>query len=155
VVQPERVRKDGGRFRIETPDFSVAALELETGVVVRLTATFWVGAGKQRGLELHGEASSLWLPTWAEFNSRLESTTDGESYTPVPLVREPYPGIDWARALVDLADAIDEGRPHRMGAGHAAHVVEALNAIETSSRDGGTVEVRSSFVPPAPMDWAS
>ncbi|MDX6486804.1 MAG: hypothetical protein QOF43_1957, partial [Gaiellaceae bacterium] len=154
IVQPDRVRTDGERFRLVTPDFIVAALELETGVLVRLTATFWVSAGKQRGLELHGESASLWMPTWMEFDSRLESTTDGETYEPVPLLREPYPGTDWARALVELADAIDEGRPHRMAAAHAAHVVEVLNAIETSFRDGGIAQVQSSFVAPAPMDWA-
>ena len=50
-------------------------------------------------------------------------------------------GIDWARALVELGEAIDEDRPHRAGAEHAAHVVEALNAIEESSESGGTVTV--------------
>ena len=154
IVQPTRVRRDGATFELATPDFTVAALELESGVVVRLTATFWVGPGKQRGLELHGDDGSLYLATWAEFDSRLERSSDGITYDAMPLLREPYPGTDWARALVDLAEALDEGRPHRAGAEHAAHVVEALDAIAASSRDGGTVEVRSSFPAPAPLDWA-
>jgi hypothetical protein len=72
----------------------------------------------------------------------------------VPLVREPFPGIDWGRALVDLADAIEVGRPHRASAEHAAHVIEVLNAAETSRSTGGAVTVQSDFVPPSPMDWA-
>jgi predicted dehydrogenase len=154
TLQPDRVRLDGTPFRPGAPDFSVGVLELEGGAVVRITATFWVGAGKQRGLELHGDDGSLYLAAWDVFDSRLESSTDGESYTPVPIVREPFRGIDWSRALVDLADAIEQGRPHRAGAEHAVHVVEVLNAIEESARDGGPVEVRSAFPPPAPMDWA-
>jgi hypothetical protein len=55
---------------------------------------------------------------------------------------------------VDLAQAIDEGRPHRAGAEHAAHVVEVLEAVDTSSRDGGSVGVSSTFPIPEPMDWA-
>ena len=62
-----------------------------------------------------------------------------------------FHGVDWARALGELADAIAEERPHRAGAAHAAHVVEILDAVETSVREGGTVEVTSSFIaPPAP-----
>ena len=146
----ERVRKDGQPFTLTRPDFYVAEIEHESGTVTRVTATFWVRPGRQRGLELHGDSASVWMPTWGEFDARLERTTNGEDYTPVELLREPYPGIDWARPVVDLVEAVAEGRPHRMGAEHAAHVVEVLNAI-----DAGGGEVHSSFPEPAPMDWAS
>jgi predicted dehydrogenase len=154
TLQPERLRLDGTPFQPGAPDFTVSMLELESGAVVRLTATFWVEPGKQRGLELHGDEASLYVATWDVFDSRVETTTDGRTYTRVPFVREPYHGIDWGRALVDLAEAIEEGRPHRAGAEHAAHVVEVLNAIEASALDGGAVEIRSGFTPPEPMDWA-
>jgi hypothetical protein len=75
-------------------------------------------------------------------------------YEAVELLREPFPGIDWSRPLVDLALAIEEGRPHRASAGHAAHVVEILNAAEESAAAGGPVYVHSTFEPPEPMDWA-
>jgi predicted dehydrogenase len=153
-LQPERTARDGTPFRLETPDFVVAVVELER-VVARVTATFWVGPGRQRGIEFHGDRGSLYLASWAEFDSRLESSLDGESYTAVPLVREPYRGIGWSRAIVDLAEAVAEGRPHRAGAEHAAHVVETLNAIDTSRSRGEPVEVHSGFDPPRPMEWAA
>jgi predicted dehydrogenase len=154
TIERERTRLDGVAFSVPTPDFQVVALELEGGVVVRLTATFWVGARQQRGLELHGDEASLWMPSWQTFDSPLERTTDGETYEPVPLLREPYPGTDWARPLADLADAIAEGRPHRMGAEHAAHVVEALEAAYASGASGAPVELSSAFPRPEPLDWA-
>jgi predicted dehydrogenase len=153
-LQPERTRKDGVPFQLEAPDFVVAAVELDGGVVARLTATFWVGPGKQRGLEFHGDEGSLYMATWAEFDSRLESSRNGEEYRPVELVREPYRGIDWSRALVDLADAVAEDRPHRASAEHAGHVVEILNAIDASASGGAPVEIRSDFRRPEPMEWA-
>ena len=62
-----------------------------------------------------------------------------------------FHGVDWGRALGELADAIAEERPHRASGAHAAHVVEILDAVETSLREGTTVEVTSSFIaPPAP-----
>jgi predicted dehydrogenase len=154
TLESERVTIGGEPFRLGTPDFVVALVELDGGVVARLTATFWVGPGKQRGIEFHGESRSLYLASWAEFDSRLETSEDGETYSPVPLLREPFPGIDWARPLVDLCEAIEEGRPHRAAAEHAAHVVEILEAVDRSSAEGSAVAVRSEFEPPAPMDWA-
>jgi predicted dehydrogenase len=154
ILAPERVARDGRPFHLEAPDFIVAVVELANGLVVRLTATFWVGPGKQRGIEFHGEHASLYLASWAEFDSRLERSEDGEIYERLPLLREPYRGIDWAAPLVDLAEALEEGRPHRARADHAAHVIEAINAIDASRERAGTVEVRSDFEPPAPMDWA-
>jgi len=155
ILEPDRVTRDGAAFRLVAPDFSVAMLELARGPRVRLTATFWVGAGKQRGIEFHGDRASLYLASWAEFDSRLESSTDGETYERLPLVREPYPGIGWGRALVDLAEALEERRPHRASAEHAAHVVEVLGAISAASESGGGVDLRSTFDPPAPLDWAA
>ena len=154
TLQPRRTRLDGTPFTPGAPDFSVALLDLEAGAVVRLTATFWVGAGRQRGLELHGQERSLYLATWAEADSRLELSADGEAYEDVPLVREPFHGIDWGRPLVDLAAALEEGRPHRASAEHAVHVVEVLNAVEESAATGRRVDVRSTFEPPEPMEWA-
>jgi hypothetical protein len=70
------------------------------------------------------------------------------------LLREPYPGIDWGRARVELRDAVADGREPRASARHAAHVVEALEAIDRSRRSGGAVDVASDFEQPAPMEWA-
>jgi predicted dehydrogenase len=154
TLEPERVMLDGTPFSPESPDFVVAVLELADGVVARLTASFYVAPSKQRGLELHGDTGSLYLPTWAEANSRIELQPRGGQYEEIPPIRPAFDGIDWGRALVDLAEAIDEDRPHRSSAEHAAHVVEILAAVRESVAGGGSVEIRSEFERPEPMDWA-
>jgi predicted dehydrogenase len=154
TVEPDRFLKDGEPFTPGAPDFVVASLELEDGVVARLTATFYVGPSKQRGLEWHGDEGSLYTPTWAEFNSRIELQKRGGEYETVPPLREPYDGIDWSRALVDLRDSIAENRPHRASGEQAAHLVEVIEAVQTSLRDGGGVAVGSSFTRPEPLPWA-
>jgi predicted dehydrogenase len=155
TLEPDRVHRHGWAFRLDTPDWVTATLELADGVVARLTATFYVPPSKQRGLEFHGDDGSLFVATWAEFDSRVELQARGQEYEPVPLLREPYPGIDWSRALVDLAEAIEDGRPHRSTGEHAAHVVEVLDAARASAAGGGaSVDVRSAFRRPEPLDWA-
>ena len=154
MLEPTRTTLAGESFDPAAPDLNVALVELESGVVVRLTATFWVRSARQRGIEFHGESSSLYLASWMEFDSALEQSANGDAPTPVPYLRTPYQGIDWSRALVDLAEALDEGRPHRASAEHAAHVVEVLGAIADSGASAAPVEVRSTFDPPAPLEWA-
>ncbi|MCP9486173.1 MAG: Gfo/Idh/MocA family oxidoreductase [Gaiellaceae bacterium MAG52_C11] len=155
TLEPERRLLDGTSFVPESPDFVVASVELAEGVLVRLTASFYVGPCKQRGLELHGDAGSLYLPTWAEADSLIEQQVRGGEYAKVAPVRRPFHGVDWGRALVDLAHAVDEGRPHRSSGEHAAHVVEVFDAVRRSLARGGlAVEVQSDFRRPEPMDWA-
>ena len=153
TLLPERVRKDGQPFTVTTPDTWIAALELDD-VVVRLTASFSVGPGKQRGLEIQGESGVLWLPEFVNFDSPLELSADGSEYAPVELLGEPYRGVDWARGLVELAESLAEGRPHRLAAAHGAHLVDVLAAVDRSRREGAAVAVDSSFDPPAPLPWA-
>lgn len=157
TVEPERVGRDGVPFRIETPDLVVAVVELESEVVVRLTASFYVGPGKQRGIEVHGDAGMLHLAAWGEADSRLQlaTTGNGDDYEDVPLLGEPRRGIDWSRPLSDLAEAARDGRALRAGGAQAAHLVEILDAIDVSRLAGGAVEVSSSFPVPAPLEWAS
>jgi predicted dehydrogenase len=156
TLQQERETLAGDSFVLTAPDFIVALFELESGVVARVTATFWVRHGRQRGLEFHGaDGRSLHLGSFQDFDASLERTDDaGDTYTAVPFVREAFHGIDWARVLVDFAEAIAQGRPHRASAEQAAHVVEVLEAVDRSMANGGAVDVFSSFEPPAPMEWA-
>ena len=155
VLEPERTLRDGTRFTPSAPDFVTANLIHESGVLTRVTASFYVPPSRQRGIELHGDDGSLWLPTWAEADSRVLQQARGAEYTEVPLLREPFHGIDWGRALVDLAGAVESGRPHRMTGEHGAHLVEVLEAVGTSANGGGELRVHSDFPLPEPMEWAT
>ena len=154
TVEPERALRSGEPFSPGAPDLVVAVVELESGVVLRLTASFYVPESRQRGLELHGDDGSIHLPTWGEANSRVFLKSRGSEYEQVDWIRPPYEGIDWGRALDDLAEAIEEGRPHRASGEHGAHLVEVLEAIDASVSGAGAVEIHSSFEPPEPLEWA-
>ncbi len=155
ILHPDRVTKEGVHFHIDTPDFMVAMVELQDGVLVRLTTNFYVGHhNKQKGIEFHGDRGSLYLSSWQNFDAAVEVAEFGKSYAPVPPVREPFPGTEWARGVRDLTHALAEDRPHRATGAQAAHVVEILGAITAAHEGGGAVEVHSDFPPPAPMEWA-
>jgi len=150
---PNRVTVDGTPFRIGSPDLIVAAIELESGPVVRLTASFYVGrpAKSIGGLEFHGDTASLALSSFQDFDAAIEVGPYGGDLAPVEPVRPAFRGTAWARAVAEMATAIDEGRPHRASAEQAAHVVEILEAASRSMQDGGRqIEIESTIVPPPP-----
>ncbi len=154
VLFPDRVTKEGIAFHIDTPDWGVAAIELESGAVVRLTTNFYVGHhSKQKGLEYHGDKGSLYLGSFQDFQATVEYTDFGGVYQPLALVREPFTGTEWGRTVVEMADAMVEDRPQRATGAQAAHVVEILCAIQQSYNEGRPVDVTSNFVPPSPMPW--
>ena len=157
VLQPDRVTLAGVPYRIDTPDFSVALIELESGLLVRLTASFYVGrqSKQKRGsLEVHGDMGSLFLTDWHDFDKPVEFAEYGLAYELVTPVQVPYPGVDWGRAVEDMAGAIATDRPHRATGEHAAHVVEIVCAINRTMESGRPEAIRSSFPPPTPMEWA-
>jgi predicted dehydrogenase len=156
-LKPDRVTIDGVPFRIGSPDLIVAAVELENGPVLRLTASFYVGRPtRQHGsLEFHGDDASLALSSFQDFDATVEVGTYGATFEPVAPVRPAFHGTAWARGVAEMAAAIQEGRPHRASAEQAAHVVEILEAAAQSMREEGRrIEIASSIVPPPLMPWA-
>jgi predicted dehydrogenase len=153
VLHPDRLTKQGAPFSIATPDFVTALVELERGVLVRLTTNFYVSQHtKQSGIEFHGDEGSLHLTSWHEPNSRLEFAPFGNPYE--PLEGLPNARMEWGFGVREMAHAILEGRPHRVTGEQAAHVVEILCAAATSIREGKPVPVSSSFTPPMPLEPA-
>jgi predicted dehydrogenase len=156
VVYPDRVTKEGRPFKVTTPDWLVAGLELADGTAARLTTNFYCGHnGKQKGLEFHGDKGSLWIGSFQDFHAPVEYADFGKPYEPLPYVKPPYQGVEWGRAMVELAEAMQEKRPQRPTGRQAAHVVEVLEAISISMKEGRPVDVKSNFTPPTPMPWGS
>ena len=156
-LKPDRTTIDGTPFRIGSPDLIVAAIELEGGAVVRLTASFYVGqpARSTGGLEFHGDDASLALGSFQDFDASVEVGAYGKTFEPVAHVRPAFHGTAWARGVAEMAAAIAEGRPHRASGEQAAHVVDILQAVAESMADSGrAIEITSTFASPPLMPWA-
>jgi len=154
ILMPERQARDGSPFTITSPNYVTASIEFECGLVARLTVNFYVTTSKQAGMmEFHGDAGSLYLGNNHVFNAPVELSLAGGEYKPVALVRPGFEGIEFARGVEELADAIISERPHRCNAGMAAHVVEVIEAIHASIEKEEPVTVTSSFTRPDLMPW--
>jgi len=155
LLFPNRVTQEGRPFTITTPDCWFAILEFESGLVARFTANFYAKNSRQGGsLEFHGDDGCVYLGNFQNFSAPATYTPWGGEEETLEPAQKPYKGIEFARGVQDLADAILNDRPHRANARHAAHVIEILAAIQKSAADEKPANVTSEFPAPWPMDWA-
>jgi predicted dehydrogenase len=157
TVLPERTiargPQAGAMFRVATPDQVVGGLEFEEGALGRLTASFVVRGSKQAaGTELHGETGSLFLSSNHDFNGRVEYfSNETADWSPIPYVDEPFPGVEWGRAVFELADSLRTGAVQHCTGVQALHVLEVCLGILQSADEGHPVEIASRFAPAPPV----
>lgn len=140
----------GRRFVVTNPDHTCTLIEFVSGVRCRLTASFFAVKSAQTGIEVHGTQGSLRLDSVVGFNARLDLCRAGErDWQQVPLIGEPYPGVEWARGPLDLAAGIRGGKPLTCPGEAAYHILDITLATLEAAETGGTVPVHSRFEPRA------
>lgn len=168
-------------LQVETPDFSVACITFESGVVARLTCS--VVAPHDHGMQIVGDKGVLsvdecWnrhAPVYIEHYSSLRFRAERYPITRVfpplkhwlPPRRRVYPpvrkarlrkrytrhGHDLARGAAELAWAIEGKRRPRLPADYCLHVNEVVLAIQNAPRE--PYEVTTGFEPLEPLDEAT
>ena len=160
ILLPDRKTKNGVPFKLTTDDFAVALLVFSGGVKARLTANFYVGepAENRAGLEIHGDTGSI-STAWFAATAKIRIGPYGGKYCRVQPVRPPT-GVgdwycDWSAGLFELWRALRTNRPHPTGGAHAAHVVQVMESVHRSIKEGRALELTSKFPAPEPLEWAS
>ena len=159
VVLPERVTKDGRPFTTATEDWLVAVLDFQDGLRARLTADFYVGepAENRAGLEIHGDKASI-ATAWFAATAPVKLGEFGGHYQTVRPIRPPAGEgpwwCDWGAGVRELWRGLRTGAPHPTTGAHAAHVVDVMENIHRSAREGRAIELTSTFTAPKPLEWA-
>ncbi len=93
---------------------------------------------------------------------QLAARVVGMGQRKYPLVRKPSfkqtPGasrMDYARGIMEMADALAEHRPNRLSSAHTLHVNEIVLAIQNASRERGSYRLTTTVDPMLPMPWAT
>lgn len=161
----------------EAPDFSVACVELASGVIARLTCSIF--APHDRTLRIIGDEGVLSIDDCWDYGApvtlarrtplRLRAEKHpraarllGLGPREYPLVREPRfrfrtrgaNRMDFGRGVAELSSAIRSGRPCRLSPRYALHVNEIVLAIATPGVVGSPRPITSTFDPMEPMPWA-
>ncbi len=152
----------------DTPDFSVACIKFASGVVARLTCS--IVAPHDHSLRIIGDdgimgiedcwyyADPVYIQRMVKIRRKVFMNPLKEKY---PLVRKApkfnYRGaqqMDFCRGVAELATAIQEDRPSRLGSDFSLHNNELAIAIQQALETGAAYPLTTSFVPIQPMPWA-
>ena len=151
------------------PDFSVACLQFASGLVARLTCS--IVAPADHSIRIFGDEGTMsttdcWKPRSPVYLQRRVNIAKRSVLVPwrwpVRLLgnaalRRQSRGlkkVDFCLGPTELAAAIQEHRPCRIGADFCLHITEILLAIHETRAGGSSVKIRSSFRPIEPMPWA-
>lgn len=128
-------------------------LEFACGALVTLTVSWDVWAERLYRLDLYGTEGTLLLPDPNFFGGATQVSRKGAAFAPEEPEGFPYArpnragrrGNDVADyriiGVVDMARAIQEGRPHRCSGELALHVLEVLTALERSAEEARAVTI--------------
>lgn len=165
---PDKV--PGEVLNLDSPDFTVACIEFESGVVARLTCG--IVAPHDHQLKIVGDDAVLYTddawnyrsPVYAKRMISIRRKTflspfkSKQKLPPAPRGKPDTKGaqsMDFARGPAELAAALRENRPSRISAEFSLHVNEVVLAIHHARRDGAVYTMTTTFAPLAPMPWAA
>jgi predicted dehydrogenase len=150
------------------PDFSVACIKFESGMVARLTCS--IIAPHAHELRIFGDRGVLgtedcWFYTSPVYIRKIFNIRRKSILSPIkqkyPLLGKKqkyrYKGaqqMDFARGVAELANAIKENRLSRLSARYSLHVNEMVLAIHNALETSSTYLIKSTFDPIEPMPWA-
>jgi predicted dehydrogenase len=142
----------GTSFPVEVDTHETGILRHANGALTTLIMSFDVWAANLPYIEVYGSTGSLSLPDPNYFAGDVRQfTRDTQEWAVLP----PSSGyVDAGRGvgLLDLHDAMAEGRPHRAGVDVALHILDDMESMQRSARDGGTVTVSTTCDRPDPID---
>ena len=142
---------EGTRVPVEVATHVTGSLLFESGAVVSMTMSFDVPRHRHAPIELYGEKGSLIVPDPNHFGGKVEVATASEDWREIPVEHAYADGNYRILGLADMAQAIRQERPHRTSGALAFHVLEVMEAFQTSSDLGAAVAIASRPERSAPM----
>ena len=143
--------KKGQKIEVKTPTHIAGVLDFVSGPVATLVTSFDVWAHHVPRLEIYGSEGTLSLPDPNTFGGPVRLKRAGEDdWREMPLIHSN--GLnDRGVGVVDMAQGIRAGRPHRANGDLAYHVLDIMHAFHDSSNQGRHIELESMCERPEPM----
>jgi predicted dehydrogenase len=127
-------------------------LRFANGAVVQTAFSFDVAGHKHGPLELYGTEGSISAPDPNRFGGEVFQLKKGGEWEEVA-VTAPYAGENHRSiGLADMAYGIRNDRPHRASGDLALHVLEVMEAFETSNSNRAPVAISSRVERPEPLE---
>lgn len=153
----------GQNIEVEVPTTVNAALSFANGANVTLTTSWDVWQSERLPFEIYGSEGTMLVPDPNFFGGAPKisngkgdwQTLDIDAFAYGTPNRKDGKGKDVADhriiGLLDMAAAIRTGRPHRASGALALHVLEIMEALIRSSKEGRHIVIESRPERPTPL----
>jgi predicted dehydrogenase len=143
--------KNGQRIPVNVPTHVAGILEFEAEAMCTLTMSFDVWHHQLPFIEIYGVDGTLSLPDPNGFGGAVRMQTHrGKAWRKMNSTHG-YEENSRGVGLADMVRAIESDRPHRASAELAFHVLDVMESLHDSAREGRPVDVASRCEKPARM----
>ena len=142
---------NGTLIPVEVSTHVAGLMEFESGAVVGITMSFDVPKHRHTPIEIYGDKGSILVPDPNRFGGEVQVAKTGGDWETVPLTHGHIEGEFRSIGVADMATAILTDRPHRASGALAFHVLEVMEAFQTSADQGRRVTIESRVERPAAM----
>lgn len=143
--------KAGQTIEVEVPTTYCGVMDFANGAVGTILQTFDVWGANLPRIEIYGSEGTISVPDPNTFGGPIKLLRAAtRAWEDVPLA---FGFVENSRGLgvADMAEAIQNGTPHRANGDVAYHVLEVMAAFEKASNSGQHVQIESSVARPPIM----
>jgi predicted dehydrogenase len=141
----------GKTIEVDVPTTVVSLLRFASGAEVSLTVSFDVWKHGHTPIELYGEKGTILGHDPNLFGGKVRWSAENGDWQTVR-ERRPYTTNSRGIGLLDMALAIEQGRPHRCNEALALHVLEVMDTSLESAKAGRAIQLTTTCERPAAMN---
>ena len=140
ISSPERTITNqvnpGAKIKVDVPTHIVSVLDFAAGPVGTLITSFDICSHSLPYIEIYGTDGTIKVPDPNTFGGPvfLKRFPD-ENWDEIPLL-EGYPENSRGLGITDMAEAIEENRPHKTSGELAFHVLDIMHGVHEASASG-------------------
>jgi predicted dehydrogenase len=143
--------KQGQMMPVKVATHVTGTLIFASGALIQVTLSFDVPKHSHLPYELYGTEAAMLVPDPNWFGGEVKLAKPRAEFENVP-VTLPYADANYrSLGIADMAYAILADRPHRASGDLALHVLEVMEAFDVSSKEGRTIDIKTTVERPAPM----
>jgi predicted dehydrogenase len=133
---------NGKKIKVEVPTHLAGLLEFSENVMATVTMSFDVCNHHQPKLEIYGTEGSLQCPDPNMFDGEVWLwTKTKKEWEKIPLAHNEQLGR--GIGVAEMAQAMREGRPHRMSGELGLHIVEIMESFSVAAEAGKKIVLES------------
>lgn len=134
---------NGTVIPVDVATHAAGTLEFVSGAIVNIAMSFDVPKHRHGHIELYGTEASMIVPDPNRFDGVIEVAQAGQEWGVRPTEHPYADGNFRIIGVADMAHAIRTQRAHRASGALAFHVLEVMEAFQTSSDTGRHVAITS------------